>query len=125
VAKIGSNMNNSLSTIIVLSDETSAVDLIPRIAFQPEGKCQAAFFSHSSLHDITNFCNSYVDYLSDPFRNIIFSESPDYPLVHYSRLREKGLIEINGLEEMAIRKRLPVREIVLQNAPFVMFTKNY
>jgi hypothetical protein len=96
--KITSNMNSSLSTIIILQDESNVVDLIPRIAFQPEGKCQVAFFSHPSLHDITNYCNSYVDFLSDHFKNIIFGESPDYPLVHYSRFRDKGLIQINGLE---------------------------
>jgi hypothetical protein len=125
VAKITSNMNNSLSTVIILADETTAVDIIPRIAFQPEGRCQAAFFSHPSLHDFTNFCNSYVDYLSEPFRNIIFSESPDYPLIHYSKLSDKGLIQVNCLEDTAIRKRLPVREVVLQNTPFVLLIKNY
>lgn len=35
VAKIAANMNNSISTVIILADETIAVDLIPRIAFQP------------------------------------------------------------------------------------------
>lgn len=118
-------MGNSICTVLVLADETAVVDLIPRMAFQPEGKCQAAFFSETSLHDFTNFCNSYADYLSSSFRNIIFSESPDYPLVHYSRLKEKGLIQIAGLEETAIKNKLPVKEIVLQNSPFVLFLKNY
>lgn len=118
-------MNNSISTIVVLPDETTVIDLIPRISFQPEGRCQSAFFSHSSFHDFTNYCNSYVDYLSDHFKNIIFSESPDYPLIHYSRFKEKGLIHTSGLEETAIKRRLPVREVVLQSSPFLLFVKSY
>ena len=123
--KIATNMANSISTVIVISDETAAVDLIPRIAFQPEGKCQTAFFSNACLHDFTNYCNSYVDYLSEQFRSIIFSESPDYPLIHYSRLSEKGLILVNGLEDTAIRKKIPIREVVLQSSPFVLFIQEY
>jgi hypothetical protein len=46
-------------------------------------------------------------------------------MVHYSRLSAKGLINTNGLEDTAIKNRMPVREVVLQNAPLVLFIKNY
>ena len=118
-------MDTSISTVIVVSDETAAVDLIPRIAFQPEGKCQSAFFTNPCLHDFSNYCNSYADYLSEQFRGIIFSESPDYPLIHYSRLSSKGVIQANGLEDTAIRNKIPIREVVLQSSPFVLFIQDY
>jgi hypothetical protein len=35
VGQIGSNMANCVCTVLVISDEAAAVDLIPRIAFQP------------------------------------------------------------------------------------------
>ena len=66
-----------------------------------------------------------MDYLSDHFKNIIFSESPDYPLIHYSRFKEKGLIHTGGLEETAIKRRLPVKEVVIQSNPFLLFIKSY
>lgn len=125
MGKIGSNMANRVCTVLLVSDEAAAVDLIPRIAFQPEGSCQSAFFSNSSLHDFSNYCNSYVDYLSEQFRSVIFSESPDYPLLHYSRLTQKALIQLQGLEDTAIRSKLPIREVVLQNSPFVLFVQDY
>ena len=34
-SKLSSNMNNSISTIVILPDETTVIDLIPRVAFQP------------------------------------------------------------------------------------------
>lgn len=66
---LGSNINTSF----ILADETVAMDLIPRVPMQPEGKCQALMLNSGSFHEMSNFCNSYVDYLSDHFKGQIFS----------------------------------------------------
>lgn len=33
------------------------------------------------------YVNSYVDYLSQHYKDQLFCETPDYPLIHYSKLK--------------------------------------
>jgi hypothetical protein len=66
-----------------------------------------------------------VDYLSDHSRSILFGESPDYPLIHYSRFKEKGYIHIDGLDGTSHRNKIPIKEVLLQNTPFVYIIKDY
>ena len=110
---------------MVLEDKSLSVDLIPRLAIQPDGSIQGVILGHQSFHHIHNYVNSYVDYLSQHYKDQIFADPPDYPLLHYSKLTSKGRITIGTLEELAVKRKLPLKEIILQSHPFVRFVNNY
>lgn len=114
-----------ISTSIVLDDPLLCIDLIPRLQVQPEGKIRHILLGHNSMHHLHNYVNSYADYLSQHYKDQLFSDSPDYPLIQYAKLREKGILLTGTLEELSINKKLPLKEIVLQSHPFVRFIKNY
>lgn len=97
VRRINNNASMGVSTTVVLEDTTLCIDLIPRLTVQPEGRVRAIILGHQSLHSLHNYVNSYVDYLSKYYRDQIFAETPDYPLIHYSKLRSKGLLSIGSL----------------------------
>jgi hypothetical protein len=87
IRRVNSNANIGISTSIVLEDVMLCIDLIPRLSVQPEGKIRHVFVGHQSMHYLHNYVNSYADYLSQHYKDQLFSDSPDYPLIHYTKLK--------------------------------------
>ena len=71
--KINNNANLGISTTIVLEDATLSIDLIPRLAVQPEGRLLGVILGHQSFHTFHNYVNSYVDYLAKYYKGQIFA----------------------------------------------------
>ena len=65
---------------------------------QPEGKIREILLGYESAHNMHNYVNSYVDYLWQHYKEQLFGDTPDYPLIHYAKLREKGLLLVGTLE---------------------------